>query len=450
MGSPITLWDVSTGARVKSAGNVGARAAAFASDSVHIAHTTDGQLHIHLWPSELKQNAIRTTSIADKLEQLAGRSSVKDRKCLANPPTSLKAVATSPTRELVIVVYYSEVLIYKTFTGRCMRTIQHPSDLNPSAAWSPTSRLFACTGWDHAVRVWKADTGELVGSFAGHSDHVTGVVFTRDEQHVLFASDNDTIRLGTIGQKGQQSSSRIVFQCDGDLVSTFAVSSDERWILSASYRKDSPQDTSGADLLAPPSRQPVEDDGGYYHALRLHDATTGNVVWIEHHSCGITSVAFSEDCTRALAGNYEGEVFLYDLTQLIPPDPTVPRSPPPLAVPEHRLGVRKTRAIRHLSFSPDGRVIISDKTCTSIPSELHPRPTRNTDRSLTAISFYEDDWFWHINYPDLEPRRLCWIPPLFRPHAENRADSLSSASGQSIAYITLQGSLVVIDGVSAC
>ncbi|KAJ8455028.1 hypothetical protein ONZ51_g12681 [Trametes cubensis] len=150
MGSPITLWDVSTGARVKSAGNVGARAAAFASDSVHIAHTTDGQLHIHLWPSELKQNAIRTTSIAGKLEQLAGRPPTEDREPLGNPPTSVKAAATSPTRKLVLAVYKDELRVYETSTGRCMRTIEHSSGGYAFVAWSPTGRLFACTGKDHA------------------------------------------------------------------------------------------------------------------------------------------------------------------------------------------------------------------------------------------------------------------------------------------------------------
>ncbi|KAJ8473585.1 hypothetical protein ONZ51_g7772 [Trametes cubensis] len=446
--SPITLWDASTGARVKSAGNVGARAAAFASDGVHIAHATKDQSHIHLWPSELKQNTTRTTSIAGKLEQLAGYTSVEDRELLRNPLASFIAAATSPTRKLVLAVYGGELRVYETSTGRCMRTIEHSSGKNASPAWPPTGRLFACTGKDHDVHVWKADTGELVASFAGHSESITGVVFTRDEQHVLSALWDGTIHRGTIGQNGQQSSSEILFQSDGDPILTFAVSSDEKWILSASYRRKSPPDTSSADLLAPPSRQPVKDYDGDYNTLRLHNANTGRVVWIEHHPC-ISSVAFSEDCTRALAGNYDGEVFLYDLTQVIPPDPSVPRSPPPLAVPEHKLGVRQTQFIRGLSFSPNGKAVITDRAYTSIPSELQPLHTDPTDRSLTAIFFYEDDWLWHVNL-DSDPRRLCWIPPLFRPHAENRTESLSSASGQSIAYISVQGSLVVMDRVSVC
>ncbi|KAJ8469757.1 hypothetical protein ONZ51_g8782 [Trametes cubensis] len=201
--SPITMWDVSTGVLMKSAGNVGANAAAFASDGVHIAHATDDQLHIHLWPSEVKQNTTRTMSIAGKLEQLAGRSSIQDREPLGNPPTSFRAAATSPTRKLVIVVYYGELRVYETSTGRCMRTIEHRSNFDSSTAWSPTSRLFACTGEHDTVHVWKADTGELVGSFAGHRSDVNTIVFTYDEQHVLSASRDGTIRRGDDRAEGK-------------------------------------------------------------------------------------------------------------------------------------------------------------------------------------------------------------------------------------------------------
>ncbi|KAJ8455636.1 hypothetical protein ONZ51_g12376 [Trametes cubensis] len=425
---PITLWDVSTGAPVKSADN-------------------EVQVHIHLWPSEMKQNTARTTEIAGKLKQIARRESspVEDQEALGNDITSLRAAATSPTRKLVLAVHRGELRFYEISTGRCMHTIKHPSNSYPSATWSPTGRLFACTGEDHAVHVWKADTGELVGTFAGHSDDAISVVFTLDEHHILSSSWDGTILRGKIGK---WTSSEFLLRSVGDVIWALAVSSDGQWILSTSFRRDSPPKTLSADLLAPPSRQPVKDRYGDYNTLRLHDTTTGHVIWVEHHSHFTRSVAFSEDCTRALAGNWKGEVFLYDLTQLIPPGPTVPCSTPPLVVPEHKLSVSETHAITRLSFSPNGRAVITRRTCTSIPSELQPLSTSFTDCSLTSICFYEDNWLWHVNL-DSGPRRLCWIPPLFRPH-DSSVESFPSASGQSIAYITLQGSLVVIDGASPC
>ncbi|KAH9896421.1 WD40-repeat-containing domain protein [Cubamyces lactineus] len=434
-GSPFMLWDVSTGALVKSADNEGATAAAFASDGVHIAHDTNKQLHVRLWPVEVKQNMTRATGITAKLKQLSRGLSVDDHKPVGNCRTDLRAATTSPTGKLVLAVYYDELRMYEVSTGRRMRTIDHYSSDFPSAAWSSTGRLFACAARDHAVHVWQAENGEHVRTLTGHSGRVTRILFTCDEQHVLSASDDGTIRRDKIEV---QTSSEVLFQSVGDWIWCLA-------ILSSSRRNDSPPDTPSADLLAHPSRQPVKSEYGFYYALRLHDVTTGNVVWIEYHQHRITSVAFSEDCTRALAGNNEGEVFLYDLTQIIPL-----RSPPPTAVPEHKLTVRGTdRYIPRISFSSDGRVVITDRTYTSIPSELQPLHTAYTDRSLTAISFYEGDWLWRINHPDSDPRRLCWIPPIFRPH-KNSVEPFLSASGQFIVYFTLGGSLIVMDGASIC
>ncbi|KAI0329382.1 hypothetical protein GY45DRAFT_1337561 [Cubamyces sp. BRFM 1775] len=437
--SPFTLWDVSAGAPVKRAGREYASVAAFASDCVHIAHAVGRQFHVRLWPPELKQNATRTKAITRKLKQLARREPVGNRR------THLQAATISPTGKLVLAEYEDELRMYEVSTGRCMHTIDDFSNHYPPAIWSPTGRLFACARPDGVARVWKADSGEHVGTFRNcvGQDNGPGVVFTRDEQHVLFPTRDDTIRRGKIGAR---TSSEDLFQSVGDEFGALAVSSDGKWILSASHRhrSQSPPDTSSATLLAHPCRQPVVGENGYYRTLRLHDVTTGHVVWIEHHLQGIRSIAFSEDCTRALASNSRGEVFLYDLTQIIPPDPSVPRSPPPLAVPEHQLTVGETgRYIARISFSPDGRAVIADSTYTSIPSELQPLHTTSTDPSLPAMSFYDRDWLWHINHPHSDPDRLCWIPSMFRPFTDS-IRHFSSASGQVIVYVTVEGSLLVM------
>ncbi|KAI0323568.1 WD40 repeat-like protein, partial [Cubamyces sp. BRFM 1775] len=127
-----------------------------------------------------------TKSDGRQLRSLPGGSA--DRELLGNRWTVLQADATSPRRKLILAVSDGELRIYDVSTGRCMRTIDHPSDTSPYASWSPTGKLFACTGRDHAVHVWKTGTGELVGSFTGHPWYVTGVFFTPDEQYILSAS----------------------------------------------------------------------------------------------------------------------------------------------------------------------------------------------------------------------------------------------------------------------
>ncbi|KAJ8468913.1 hypothetical protein ONZ51_g9339 [Trametes cubensis] len=448
--SPFVLWDVSTGTPVKTESNEESTVVAFAPDGRHIAHATYNHLQIEQWSSEIKQNTGMTTSVADSDKQLTHRSERDDEELLEKHGGKVAMIATSPTGKLVLAVYEDEVRIYEVSSGRCMCAIKHPhmGKHGGVAVWSPAETFFARTGADKVVCVWKADTGELVGTLEGHSRDIKDVRFTRDEQHVLSASRDGTIRRGTIGQNGQLSPSEVLFQSNGDCFSALAVSSDGQWILSASHRSGSTPDTSSADLLAPPSRQPVRDAYGGYHVLRLHDAT-GRVVWIEYHPCDIRSVAFSEDCTRALAGSWEGEVFLYDLTQLIPPHDAPPRL---LTVPEHRLSAQKTPyPIKRISFSPDGQAVISDRNYTSIPPELQLEPLRSgpADPSFTSVHYYQDEWIWQVNL-DSTPRRLYWIPPSHRLADTPRERMFSqSANGRSIAYKTSQGFLVVMQVTSA-
>ncbi|KAJ2983505.1 hypothetical protein NUW54_g10627 [Trametes sanguinea] len=222
-------------------------------------------------------------------------------------------------------------------------------------------------------------------------------------------------------------------------------------------QSDSPPDTSSADLLAKPSRQPeAYRISSRYRALRLHDAT-GRVVWIEYHG-HISSVAFSEDCTRALVGSRDGDVFLYDLTQLIPPDKSAPRSPPPLAVPEYQLS-SGSEGILHYVFSPDGQGIIAGIRYVRFPPELQHLSTRTTSVSMTAAHYMDHDgWLWRIG-KDSDSRRLCWLLPQHRPadggHSPllqanaSRVPTLHSPSTcqHVITYMT-NGRLMVLDAAN--
>ncbi|KAI0325119.1 WD40 repeat-like protein [Cubamyces sp. BRFM 1775] len=439
--SPFTLWDVSTGAPVKAAVNNGADAAAFASDGLLIAHAVGSQVQIWVWPSEFKQ----AISLVGEVVQRCRLYTIAPRST-AHGLDRLSIVATSPTGKHVLAGYGDKLRIYEASTGRCMRVIRHDSSSVRNPTWSPMGNLFACTGKDGVVKVWKAETGERVGNFTGHSSEtVTAVAFMPNEQHILFGSNDGEICKGRIGQNGKKTSSDVLSQSDGNKVDALAVSSDGQWILSAVRRRDSPPDPPSADLLAIPSRQPVEYRG-WYCSLRLHDAT-GRVVWIEHHSFPITSVAFSEDCTRALAGNRTGEVFVYDLTQLTLPGRFVSRPSPPLAVPEWTLRPPSMGQIRHLSFTADCRGIITDGSHAPLSPEQRPlriQPSPASPR-FTAAYFYEDGWLWRIG-PDSDPRQLSWIPPSFR-HAVGQYYPPTSWSthAHTIAIRTREGRLVILD-----
>ncbi|KAI9069178.1 WD40 repeat-like protein [Trametes sanguinea] len=360
--------------------------------------------------------------------------------------TDVKAVAVSPTKALILAVFKEEWRLWDVSNGRWIRTGKYARSGRTIVAWSSSGNLFACTDTDHDIRFWEVQTGKLVGSFAGHSKEVTAVVFTADEQHLLSASRDGSIRRWKVQQTPQETSCDVLFQSERNDIDAFCVSSDGQWLLSGSSQLGSPPDTSSADLLAKPSRQPVNNDyyGIWYSALRLHDAT-GRVVWIEHHPSLISSLSLSEDCTRALTGNREGEVFLYDLTQLIPPDKSARRSPPPLAVPEYRFSSGSTRPALHVSFAPGDEGIITERSYTPLSPDLQPLSRRTTDASPLPTYFVDDDgWLWRVN-PTLSPHRICWLSLSFRPTGPEVTRAWRSQHGYGIACLSPEGRLVVID-----
>ncbi|KAI9069181.1 hypothetical protein FKP32DRAFT_84827 [Trametes sanguinea] len=456
MTAPFILWDVSTATPLETVDNAYADAAAFSPDGVHVAaDATCGTVQIRRWSGNASRESKSKKGTASSPAIRAKRwlhshlpafcsSQVLEAKADVNHVTGVKAVAISPTGSLILAVFDDEWRLWDVANGRWIRTGKHAGSDFPIVAWSPSGNLFACTNTDHVIRVWETQTGELVGSLAEHSTDVIAVVLTADDDHLLSASRYGSIRRwNLVRQSRQETSCDVLFQSYDDDIDALALSADGQWMLSGSHQFISPPDTSSSDLLAKPSRQPVHFYN-LYCALRLHDAT-GRVLWIEHHPSNITSLTFSEDSTRALVGNDKGEVFLYDLTQLIPPDKSALRSPPPLAVPEHRFGSGSTHPAFYVSFAPGDQGIITERSYIPMTSDLQPLARGAVNASLPPAYFVDDDgWLWRAN-PTLGPHRICWLSLSFRPIGTAKGTrTWRSQHGHDIVYQSPGGCLVVI------
>ncbi|KAI9059935.1 hypothetical protein FKP32DRAFT_1679466 [Trametes sanguinea] len=280
-----------------------------------------------------------------------------------------------------------------------------------------------------------------------HAGWISAVCFAHDDAHLLTASSG-AIRRWDIRAVRPEASSVLLFLCEGELA-TFVLSSDGRWMLSASWQR-SPPETSSADLLAQSSRQPLSVRG-WYSTLRLHDAS-GHVLWIEHYTSKITSLAFSDDRTRALAGNRDGEIFLYDLAQLVaevagPDDPTAAQRPASATVPERQYSSGSTRHVDRVAFSPDSRAIVTERSYIPLRPEHRPACSRSRTAGASEPPAYliRDGWLWCARAEAGSGcRRLCWLPPVFRPD-EDQLRNPWSVRGHIIAYKTQGGRVVVMD-----
>ncbi|OSC98368.1 WD40 repeat-like protein [Trametes coccinea BRFM310] len=382
--SPFILWDISTTTPLDTLDNARASVAVFSPDGVHSVHAVNNTISIRRWSGNAPLNPERP-SLSMRLKrwfdpQVPLRRYVHTMEEVepdSDPMTHLAAVSVSPTGTLVLTVYGDHWQLWDVSDGNWVRhkKCAMAGSVLSITAWSPTGDRFACTTVHNGVGVWETLTGNHLGTFSEHSRHVTAIAFTADEQHILTASRDGSIRRWTFWPT---SSSEILFQSAEDTIDTLAVSPDGQWLLSGATRRDSPPDASSAELPAKPSRPTVQYWGDYC-VLRLHDAT-GRVVWIENHPSWIRSAGtFSDDCMRILVGNSEGEVFLYDLTPLALINKAAPCVPPTLAIPEHKFSTGSTSPVFHVSFAPDEQGIITERSYIPLPSTLRPLSWSETE-----------------------------------------------------------------------
>ncbi|KAL7278257.1 hypothetical protein ACG7TL_008233 [Trametes sanguinea] len=443
--SSLILWDVHTKEALTRSLTMflTVRAVAFSPDGVHIGVSTGVAVHIIRWPTD-RSGTFGPSGQNTELSELDSHAPASTAAGGHNHEDFL-GLSISPDGRLVVAVLNNEALLLEVSTGDVMHTLEYRSWVVRSPiVWSPTTSFVAWGDDEKDVCVWETKPGGRIRRFAGHSDRVRAVHFTRDEQHVLSASEDGTILRWNVYET--HPSPAILFQCDGR-IRELAVSSDGKWMLSGS-RDRTPPDLSSPDLIAKPSRKPFVNDG-HYPTLRLHEAS-GRVLWIEHVIDGISSLAFSDDCTRAVAGLYDGRILLYDLTQLLPHRTTSSNASTPLPhpgsapiVPEYEFSTGSQQQVEQISFSPDGQWLVSSESYTVVPAELRPLSSHKNDLSLPPVYFYKDGWLWSSE-PDIGSQRLCWIPPAFR-YDESYSERFWSVHGHIIACGTREKGVVILD-----
>ncbi|KAI9069206.1 hypothetical protein FKP32DRAFT_1587066 [Trametes sanguinea] len=372
--SSLTLWDVNKQTPLKvfpgsCADSVWA--AAFSSDGIHIAVAIGSALDISKWPMDAPgtlRQSVEHEALSSLKRHVTGATLEDSHK-----HGQVHAVSFSRDGRRIVAVLTHVVALLEASTGAFLHTLKHETNyLNAPIAWS-SSANFAAWAEGGDVCVWDTEPGGRVRTLTGHSYDLRDVHFTPNEQHVLSASEDGTIRRWN----------------------AIAVSSDGEWMISGSTDR-SPPDTSSPDLLAKPSREPFRNRSRY-PTLRLHDAA-GRVLWIEHVPIVICSLAFSDDCTRAVAGLWDGRILLYDLTQLIPPDAATStlllRSGKAPTVPEYELSTEGKESVRQIAFSPDDRGLVSERCY--IPLDVGLRPLSSLNRNISSLPayFFADGWIW--------------------------------------------------------
>jgi WD40 repeat protein len=155
--------------------------------------------------------------------------------------------------------------------GSAYSLVYHPSEL-----YAFTARL------NNALEMWELDTKSVVRNFVGHTDIVSAIRLSKDNNVLLSSSWDGTIRLWNVGT-GLMTKKLKDHQ---GAVHTAIFSPDETQIVSA-----------GADRL-----------------IRVWDAATGKIVrTFEGHQAEVTSLLFSPDQKMLISHSVDGVTKFWDL-----------------------------------------------------------------------------------------------------------------------------------------
>uniref|UniRef100_A0A7C4QLF4 Serine/threonine protein kinase n=1 Tax=Schlesneria paludicola TaxID=360056 RepID=A0A7C4QLF4_9PLAN len=264
-----------------------------------------------------------------RLMHLCSQSS---RTFKAEPPAPLDALAISPDGNWFATGGWDGAArIWNRETGEVRHVLQHGGLYVHSVAFSPDSRLLATGGDDPQgyVQVWDVATGRRLRTITGHEDGVLSVVFSRDGQRLLSASYDKTARLWSLA--------------DGREIKAFR--GHTWWVWQAVF-------SPAEDRLVTVSQDgtaivwDVDSD-------RPSPPFTG-------HRGPVYCAAFSRDGKTVVTGGYDHRILAwrpddlrpYNFRNLEKGTAVVP------SVKFRELDGHAT-SIRSLSFSPDGRLLLS-------------------------------------------------------------------------------------------
>jgi WD40 repeat protein len=136
-----------------------------------------------------------------------------------------------------------EMIINKNNERQQIKTQQNPqnwnsfltftahSDVINVIAVSSDGQLIASGGWDHKIKIWSVQTGQLIRTLKGHSNSITALAMTPDGEFLVSGSVDSKIKIWSL-QTGE-----LLQTLEGHSysVSTVAVSSNSQFIVSGSW-----------------------------------------------------------------------------------------------------------------------------------------------------------------------------------------------------------------------
>jgi hypothetical protein len=185
-------------------------------------------------------------------------------------------------------------------------------------AFSPDGRRVLTGSWDRTARLWDAETGTELRTFAGHAKAVESVAFSPDGRRVLTGSWDTTAKLweAETGKELRTFSGRsgpvsaVAFSPDGARALTGGDTAVLSWDVETGQQLRSFPE--GWSVAFSPDGGRLLTGRGDGTATLWDAATVTPLRSFSGHASRLWSVAFSPDGRRVLTGSWDGTAKLWD------------------------------------------------------------------------------------------------------------------------------------------
>ncbi len=219
---PAKLWDVESGqATLRYEHRPG-------EAHRHLAVSPDGRLVVTVDAYDERLTLWERASGRRLGEIRAGAS--EEVRSVAFAPSSEHFVATVNDTEQELYV----ARMYRTSDGELVQQFGGPDVPDAHQLWvlaaefSPDGQHLLTGGADYEAKLWSVETGQVLGTFLGHTAFVVSVGFSPDGRRILTASEDETAKLWDpasgheiIALRGHQGSvADVQFSADGLMILT--------------------------------------------------------------------------------------------------------------------------------------------------------------------------------------------------------------------------------------
>lgn len=167
--------------------------------------------------------------------------------------------------------------------GNTLLNLNQHTEAVAGVTWSPGGKYIATASWDHTVKVWNAQTGELLCTYYGHSDEVYALAWSPHGGLIASGGGDDTVQVWD------------ALNCTRD--TAYALHTEASAVASIAWSPD------GTEIAS----------GGWDFTAQVWNVSTGKILRTLSATDVVSSIAWASNGNIAV-GSWDGYVNVWSAT----------------------------------------------------------------------------------------------------------------------------------------